>query len=101
MELMEVDPDRLRHRNAFNISAIQLTPAGLADAIRAHVPDFTIEYRVDPVRQRIAESWPRRIEDAAAREEWGWAPRFDTPAMVEAMLARLAERLGVASPEGG
>jgi nucleoside-diphosphate-sugar epimerase len=97
MELMDASADRLRHRNAFNITAMQLTPELLAEAIRAHIPDFRIDYQPDPVRQRIARSWPRRLDDAAAREEWGWRPDYDLQRMVADMLARLAERLGVAS----
>jgi nucleoside-diphosphate-sugar epimerase len=94
MELMDAAEGRLQHRNAFNITAMQLTPASLADAIRVHLPDFTIEYDVDPVRQRIADSWPRRLDDTAARVEWDWRPEYDTASMVQDMLARLAERLG-------
>jgi len=52
------------------------------------------------VRQRIAASWPRRLDDAAARQEWGWAPAYDLATMVEDMLSRLAGRLGVESPVG-
>ena len=98
MELMDAPGDRLEHRNAFNIGAMQLTPAGLADAIRVHIPSFEIDYDVDPRRQAIAESWPRRVDDSAARTEWGWQHEYDTAAMVEDMLAKLAPRLGVASP---
>ncbi len=95
MELMDAPADRLRHRNAFNVTAMQLTPARLADAIRAHMPDFEMSYEVDPVRQRIADSWPRRLDDTAAREEWGWHHEYDLDAMVADMLSRLGERLGV------
>jgi nucleoside-diphosphate-sugar epimerase len=95
MDLMDAPAEGLRHRNAFNVTAMQLTPASLAEAIRLHIPDFTIDYQVDPVRQRIASSWPRRLDDSAAREEWGWRPDFDTASMVSDMLTRLAERLGV------
>ncbi|MDX1674864.1 MAG: NAD-dependent epimerase/dehydratase family protein [Longimicrobiales bacterium] len=95
MELMDAPADRLEHRNAFNIAAMQLTPAGLADAIREHIPTFEIDYDVDPERQAIAESWPRRVDDSAARAEWDWRPDYDTAAMVEDMLAKLAPRLGV------
>lgn len=101
MELMDADPGALRHRNAFNVTAMQLTPAVLAEAIRGHIPSFEIDYDVDPVRQRIAESWPRRLDDSAARAEWGWAPAYDVDAMVQDMLANLASRLGVAEPVGG
>jgi nucleoside-diphosphate-sugar epimerase len=100
MELMDAPGDRLRHRNAFNVTAMQLTPERLAAAIRSHIPGFTIDYDVDPVRQRIADSWPRRLDDSAARREWGWEARYDLEAMVEDMLAKLAERLGVAGPVG-
>ena len=98
MELMDAPADALLHRNAFNVTAMQLTPDRLAAAIRRHMPGFEIDYDVDPTRQRIAESWPRRIDDSAARTEWGWSPEFDLDAMVEDMLVRLADRLGVASP---
>ena len=96
IEVMQADPARLSHRNAFNITAMQLTPASLAAEIRKHLPDFVIDYDVDPVRQAIAESWPRRLDDSAARDEWGWKPEYDAPAMVADMLAKLAARLGVA-----
>jgi nucleoside-diphosphate-sugar epimerase len=98
MELMDAPADRLHHRNAFNVTAMQLTPELLAAAIRGHIPDFTIDYDIDPVRQRIAESWPRRIDDGAARAEWGWHPDYDLPEMVQDMLTRLAERLGAGKP---
>ena len=89
VELMEADPARLRHRNAFNVTAMQLTPERLADAIRRHVPAFELSFDVDPVRQAIADSWPRRIDDSAAREEWGWKAVFDLEAMTTDMLAHL------------
>jgi nucleoside-diphosphate-sugar epimerase len=94
MEVMEADAARLSHRNAFNVTAMQLTPAVLAESIRAHLPAFEIAYDTDPVRQRIADSWPRRIDDAAARAEWGWAPRYGLADMTSDMLTHLQEKLG-------
>jgi len=93
MELMEADPARLQHRNAFNLTAMQLTPVRLANAIRAHIPGFRITYDVDPIRQAIADSWPRRIDDEAARQEWGWRPEYD----LERMTADMLRHLGHAS----
>jgi len=89
IEVMEADPDRLRHRNAFNLTAMQLAPEALAAEIRKHVPDFVLDYDVDPVRQSIADSWPDRIDDSSAREEWGWAHEYDVSAMTTDMLAHL------------
>jgi nucleoside-diphosphate-sugar epimerase len=93
VDVMEADPARLKHRNAFNITAMQLTPEKLATAIQKHIPDFVIEYDVDPLRQGIADSWPKRLDDSAAREEWGWEPRYDLEAMVADMLNNLRKRL--------
>ena len=89
LQIMEADPSRLVHRNAFNVTAMQLTPAGLTEIIREHVPGFEIDYDVDLVRQAIAESWPDRIDDSAAREEWDWSPKYDAAAMTADMLANL------------
>lgn len=89
IELMEADPARLVHRNAFNVTAMQVTPASLADAIRVHLPKFELTCEVDPVRQAIADSWPRRIDDTVAQAEWDWEPEFDLAAMTTDMLANL------------
>jgi nucleoside-diphosphate-sugar epimerase len=83
---MEADAGRLKHRNAFNVTAMQLSPESLAAEIRKHLPGFAMEYDVDPIRQTIADSWPHRVDDSAAREEWGWAPSFDVAAMTADML---------------
>jgi len=93
LELMAADPARLMHRNAFNITAMNFSPAQLADAIRQHIPDFRIEYEIDSARQAIADSWPRAVDDSAARQEWGWTPRYDLAAMTKDMLATLSTRL--------
>ncbi|MEX1182257.1 MAG: NAD-dependent epimerase/dehydratase family protein [Gemmatimonadota bacterium] len=92
MEVMEADAARLRHRNAFNVTAMQLTPATLAAAIRAEIPTFEVSYEVDPVRQRIADSWPRRLDDSAAREEWGWLPAYGLSEMTADMIRQLRTR---------
>jgi nucleoside-diphosphate-sugar epimerase len=93
IELMEVDPKQLRHRNAFNVTAMHFTPEELAAAIRVHLPDFKIDYKVDPVRQAIADSWPRSMDDSVARDEWGWQARYDLPTMVADMFAKLRVKL--------
>ena len=94
IDIMEADPSRLVHRNAFNITGMNFTPEELAAAIRVHIPDFRITYEVDPVRQAIADSWPNSMDDSAARAEWDWAPRYDLAAMTGEMLTKLTERLG-------
>jgi nucleoside-diphosphate-sugar epimerase len=96
--LMEADAARLRFRNAYNVTAMSITPDELAAEIRRHVPEFAIDYQVDPVRQEIADSWPCSLDDSAARKDWGFAPRFDLPAMTADMIARLRGK--VRAPTG-
>jgi nucleoside-diphosphate-sugar epimerase len=93
IQLMEADASHLAHRNAYNITAMSVTPADIAASIQVHIPNFTIGYEVDPVRQAIADSWPRSLDDSAAHADWGWSPRFDLQAMTKDMLARLQDRL--------
>jgi nucleoside-diphosphate-sugar epimerase len=93
IDLMEADARRLRHRNAYNITAMSITPEDLAREIREHIPGFVIDYQIDPVRQAIADSWPRSLSDSAAREDWSWAPRFSLATMTADMLARLSEKV--------
>jgi nucleoside-diphosphate-sugar epimerase len=96
IELTEADPSRLVHRNAYNVAAMSITPAELAEEIRRHRPRFEIDYEVDPVRQAIADSWPETIDDSTAREEWGWQPRHDLATMTSDMLEQLSARLPAA-----
>jgi nucleoside-diphosphate-sugar epimerase len=92
IQLMEAPAESLVHRNAFNVTAMSFTPAELAAAIRRHVPDFAIEFEVDPVRQAIADSWPDSLDDSAARAEWGWSPHYDLESMTADMLEKLQDR---------
>ncbi len=95
VDLMRADPSGLRHRNAYNLAAMNFTPEGLAEEIRKHVPGFEIQYAVDPVRQAIADSWPDSVDDGAAREDWGWKPDYDLAATTREMLEKLAEKPGI------
>jgi len=91
--VMQADPDRLVHRNSFNVTGMNFTPKELADEITKHIPGFKIDYRVDPVRQAIADTWPRSLDDSAARQEWGWNPQYDLTAMVRDMLENVEKNL--------
>jgi len=93
VKLMEADPGKLRHRNAFNVSAITVTPRELSDEIKKHIPGFTIDYDIDPVRQAIADSWPNSLDDSAARAEWGWNPQYGLATMTEDMIKALSAKL--------
>lgn len=91
--LLEADPEKLVHRNAFNITAMSFAPEDIAAEIKKHIPDFDFGYEVDPIKQAIADSWPSSLDDSAAREEWGWNPDYDIAAMTEDMIEKLSLKL--------
>jgi nucleoside-diphosphate-sugar epimerase len=93
IDVMAADPGRLEHRNAFNVTAMNFTPEGLAEEIRKHIPSFILDYRIDPVRQAIADSWPNSIDDRSARREWDWSPDYDLASMTRDMLENLEKKL--------
>ncbi len=95
VDIMNADPDKLIHRNSFNIASMSFDPEILYNKIREHIPDFKMKYEVDPVRQAIADSWPDRMDDSCAREEWGWKPSFDLDSMTVDMLAALRRKFGI------
>ena len=91
--IMEADPSRLKHRNAFNVSAMSFAPEDIVAEVKKLIPDFTMDYDVDPLRQSIADSWPNSMDDSAAREEWGWQPDYNLPRMCEDMIEKLTPKL--------
>jgi len=88
LDLMGADLNGLIHHADFNLAAISFSPKELADEIKKHIPELTVTYEPDS-RQAIADSWPKTIDDSAAREEWGWRPSYDLAAMTEDMLWNL------------
>lgn len=94
IDLMDANPDKLQHRNAFNVSSMSVAPENIANEIRKIIPEFTIDYEVDPLRQAIADSWPNNMDDSAARQEWGWEPKYNLQSMTKDMIERLSQKLG-------
>ena len=92
IEIMEADSTKFVHRNSFNIASMSFDPEIIFNNIKKYMPEFQMEYEVDPLRQAIAESWPNSLDDTCARQEWGWKPEYDLDAMTKDMLAKLKER---------
>lgn len=95
VEIMEADPTRFKHRNSFNIASMSFDPEIIYNKIREYVPDFQMDYELDPLRQKIADSWPDSLDDTCAREEWDWKPEFDLDAMTQDMLLNLRKKFNI------
>ncbi len=89
VRLMEADPSKLVHRNSFNIASMSFTPEIICAEIRKHLPGFEMDYKVDPIKENIARSWPDSMDDSCAREEWGWSPTWNLETMTVDMLEKV------------
>ena len=92
IELMEANPDRLVHRNSFNLAAMSFAPETIYEEIRRHLPGFEMVYQHDPLKQSIADSWPNSLDDTCAQREWNWKPRYDLAMTTEDMLENLKRK---------
>jgi nucleoside-diphosphate-sugar epimerase len=90
MELMEAPVDSISVRTSYNISAMSFSPADIGASIKKHIPDFSMQYSPD-YRQKIAESWPRSIDDTVARRDWGWKEEYNLERMTADMLKNLSD----------
>lgn len=95
IEIMEADPSRLKHRNSFNIASMSFDPEIIYAKIREYMPEFTMTYELDPLRQTIADSWPDSLDDSCAREEWDWKPEYDLDTMTRDMIKNLRIKFGI------
>ena len=91
ISIMEVTDEKIKVRSSYNLSALSFTPKILAEAIKAEIPEFEIDYAPD-FRQAIADSWPSSIDDSEARADWGWQHEFDLARMTREMLEGLQGR---------
>ena len=95
IEIMEADPARLVHRNSFNIASMSFDPEVIYHKIQEYIPEFEMEYQVDPLRQSIADSWPNKLDDTCARVEWDWKPEYNLDAMTKDMIEKLRIKFGL------
>jgi nucleoside-diphosphate-sugar epimerase len=92
VNIMQADADKIKIRSSYNLSAMSFTPKEIAEEIKKHFPDFTIDYAPD-FRQKIADSWPASIDDSFARKDWGWKNDFNMDNMTVEMITKLKENV--------
>ena len=94
VNIMEADPSKLIHRNSFNVTAMSFDPEILYNTIKKYIPTFEMEYKPEPIKQAIANSWPNSLDDSCARNEWGWNPKYDLDKMAIDMIETLRKKIG-------
>ena len=93
IDLMQVDPKRIKVRNSYNLAAISFEAQDLERELHKYIPNLKVAYKPDK-RQRIADSWPKSIDDSEARKDWGWKHEFDLSKMTKDMVKNLRIKFG-------
>jgi len=91
IRLMEAPQQKITIRTSYNLAGMSFSPEEIAASIRKLIPDFSIVYKPD-FRQKIAESWPRQIDDEEARKDWTWRPAYNLDKMTEEMISELKKK---------
>jgi nucleoside-diphosphate-sugar epimerase len=63
-------------RVVYNIGAFAPSAGEVKTIVETAFPAAKITTAVDAKRQGIVDSWPADVDDAAARADWGHAPRY-------------------------
>jgi nucleoside-diphosphate-sugar epimerase len=71
----------------YNIRAFSVSAADVAARVVQAFPGARIEYRLDPARAKIVDSWPEDLDDTRARADWAWEPEYDWPRAFDDYLA--------------
>ncbi|HEY0193736.1 MAG TPA: epimerase, partial [Kofleriaceae bacterium] len=92
LELAMADASKLT-RTIYNIAAFSPRADEIAASVNSVLPDAKFTFSPDPDRQGILDSWPRALDDSAARHDWGWKPRYDLAAMTGDLVPKIRRML--------
>ena len=91
IELMQSPIENIKIRTSYNLDGMSFSPSEIYNEIKKSYPNFKIKYNSD-FRQKIADKWPKSIDDKEARNEWGWQPEHNLSSMTLIMLEKLKEK---------
>lgn len=91
VRLMEAPASKISIRSAYNLAGVSFSPEEIYASIKKQIPDFSISYTPD-FRQKIADSWPKKIIDSEARADWGWRPTYDLEKITSEMISELRKK---------
>lgn len=88
IDLMKADLKGVTEWNSYNIAAISFEAKDLENELKKYIPKLVVTYKPDP-RQKIADSWPKSIDDSSAKKDWGWKHEYDLSRMTKIMVESL------------
>jgi len=69
-------PHQSLSQTVYNITAFNPSASEIRDLVMQGFPGAEISFEPDVKRLAIVDSWPADVDDSAARNDWGHAPRF-------------------------
>ncbi len=91
VDIMQAKDEVIKIRSSYNLGAISFTPEEIGASIKKHISEFSLGYDID-YRQAIADSWPKSIDDAHARQDWNWKHDFSLESITKEMLFQLNKK---------
>jgi threonine 3-dehydrogenase len=95
LALMDAPADKLT-THVYNIGAFAPSAREFAELVRSAFPKSEVQFVADMRRQAIVDSWPEDVNDAGARRDWGFVPKYDLArAFSEYLLPNVKKRYAV------
>ena len=92
IDLMDAPREKLTVETSYNFAAVSFSAEELAAEVAKLMPGFVCDYAPDQ-RQKIADSWPKSIDDSQARKDWNWKHKFGLKEISEDMIENLKKIL--------
>jgi len=93
IKIITTEKEKIKIRTSYNLASFSFSPKMIADELKKYLPNFKIAYKIDPQIQKIADSWPKSIDDSKARKDWGWRPKFSFEETVEIMFKNIKQKI--------
>ncbi len=92
MQLAEADGSKLS-QPVYNLAGFNPSAGEFRERVLQALPQADITFKPDVRRQAIVDSWPTDVDDAPARKDWGFQPKYDFErAFSEYLLPNIMKR---------
>ena len=75
IKYMSTDKIKLSVKDSYNITGFSISPLELFEKLKEIGCNGKINYKPD-FRNKIAETWPKEIDDSVAKRDWNWEANY-------------------------
>ena len=86
VKLMSTERKKLSISTSYNITGFSITPSELENKIRSRGINLKVIYTPD-FRQKIADSWPKEVDDQISHKDWGWSCNYGIEETLDKVLS--------------